>query len=85
MFVHKVLMFYLFFISLNVCIMLKLDGPTEWSWFLVLTPMWLLDFLLLILSLTQILLSTVPVLQSYATNCRAVRYSDATVQYNRIK
>ena len=59
-------MFYFFSISLNVFIMLKLDGPTDWSWFLVLTPMWLLDALLLALSLAQVFLSNIPALVSYS-------------------
>ena len=66
MFVHKVLMFYFFSISLNVFIMLKLDGPTDWSWFLVLSPMWLLDVLLLTLSLAQVFLSNIPALVRYS-------------------
>merc|ERR1711953_100723 len=47
--------------------MLKLDGPTQWSWFLVLSPMWVLDFLLLVFSLVQVCLATIPYLESYAS------------------
>ena len=68
MFVHKVLMFYFFSISLSVFVMLKLDGPTDWSWFLVLTPMWLLDGVLLVLATAQVLLSVIPVLESYVSS-----------------
>ena len=47
--------------------MLKLDGPTEWSWFLVLSPMWILDVLLFILSLVQVCITTIPYLECYST------------------